>query len=302
MVRNGKLSKNRLRVHRVVHVPLREVSGICLRRARNGRMSLIAVGDRVAKIAWFSQPRSDEGRIDWHTSSIAKLSGSKLPKHDPQIEAICADGGDRILLLQETPPRVELIDLKALAAVALIDLVIEGRGEIAQAWSDPEGSRGEGAVLLPSGHLLIAKEKKPAALIEFGPPRSRSRGLTRGGALAGGERWPIKKGHHQFVAIAVWLPDKTLAKTCADFSDLEIGPDGCLYLLSDKSSTIARLDDLPAGGGTASLVNSWRLGDLDGKPEGLAFTAEGRAIVGLDTRKARRNLVLLEPAVANVSL
>ena len=102
------------------------------------------------------------------------------------IEAVCADGGGRVLLLQETPPRVELIDLKALEAVALIDLVMEGRDEIAQAWSDPKGSRGEGAVLLPGGHLLVAKEKKPAALIEFGPPHSRSRGLARGGALADG--------------------------------------------------------------------------------------------------------------------
>ena len=155
-------------------------------------------------------------------------------------------------------------------------------------------------VLLPGGHLLVAKEKKPAALIEFGPPNSRSRGLVRGGALANGERWPIKKGHHQFVALATWYPDKTLAKTCADFSDLEIGPDGCLYLLSDKSSTIARLDDLAAGGGIAALLDAWRLGDLDGKPEGLAFTAQGNAIVGLDTRKPRRNLVLLEPSVAQL--
>ena len=70
--------------------------------------------------------------------------------------------------------------------------------------------------------------------------------------------------------------------------------------MGDKSSTIARLDDLPAGGGTAALLDAWRLGDLDGKPEGLAFTAQGRAIVGLDTRKPRRNLVLLEPAVAQL--
>jgi len=155
-------------------------------------------------------------------------------------------------------------------------------------------------VLLPGGHLLVAKEKKPAAFIEFGPPHSRSRGLVRGGALADGERWPIKKAHHRFVALAIWLPNKTLAKTCADFSDLEIGPDGCLYLLSDKSSTIARLDDLQAGGGTAALLDPWRLGDLDGKPEGLAFTAQGRAIVGLDTRKPHGSLILLEPAVAQL--
>src|SRR3974377_902342 len=97
---NGKPNKNRLRVHRVVDVPLREVSGICLRRSRNGRMSLIAGGDRVAKIAWFSQPRRDGGRIDWHTKNIAKLSGSMLPKRDSQIEAIFADGPGRLSLLQ----------------------------------------------------------------------------------------------------------------------------------------------------------------------------------------------------------
>jgi len=299
-MRNAKSNKNRLRVRRLVHVPLREVSGICLRRGLNGRMFLIAVGDRAAKIAWFSQPRSESDRIDWHTKNIAKLSGSMLPKRNSQIEAVCADGLGRVLLLQETPPRVELIDPKTLTVVASIDLAVEGRGEIARSWSDPKGSRGEGAVLLPGGHLLVAKEKKPAAFIEFGPPQSRSRGLVRGGALAAGERWPIKKGHHRFVPVAVWLPNKTLAKTCADFSDLEIGPDGYLYLLSDKSYTIARMDDLVAGGGTAKLLDAWRLGDLDGKPEGLAFTPQGLAIVGLDTRKPRRNLALLEPAVAQL--
>jgi hypothetical protein len=184
--------------------------------------------------------------------------------------------------------------------IASIDLAVEGRGEIVEAWQDTKGSRGEGVVLLPGGHLLVAKEKKPAAFIEFGPLNSRSRGLLRGGTLPKGERWPIKRGTHRFVSLAIWLPDKRLAKTCADFSDLEIGPDGRLYLLSDKSSTIARLDDLPAGGGTASLLDAWRLDDLDGKPEGLAFTADGRAVVGLDMRKPRRNLVLLEPAVAQL--
>ncbi|HEY1362773.1 MAG TPA: hypothetical protein VGF60_11065 [Xanthobacteraceae bacterium] len=254
----------------------------------------------MAKIAWFSLPRTDGGRIDWHTSSIGKVSGSMLPKHDPQIEAICADGAGRVLLLQETPPRVEVIDPEKSKVVASIDLALEGRGRIARAWSDPKGSRGEGMVLLPGGHLLVAKEKKPAALIEFGPPNSRPRGLVRGGALAENERWPIKKGHHRFVALAIWLPDEALAGICADFSDLAIGPDGCLYLLSDESFTIARLDDLPAGGGTAALLGAWRLGDLDGKPEGLAFTAQGRAVVGLDTRKPRRNLVLLQPPVAQL--
>ena len=298
MPENVKFKKNRLRACRLIDVPLEEVSGICSHRSTTGRMHLIAVGDRLAKIAWFSPPRSNRGAIDWHTRNIAKLSGSMLPKHDPQIEAVCADGVGRIAILQESPARVELIDPKASKVVASIDLEVEGRGQIARAWSDPEGSRGEGMVLLPEGHLLVAKEKKPAALIEFGPSGSQSLGLVRGGAPANGERWPIKKGHHRFVALAIWRPDKRLTNTCADFSDLAIGPDGCLYLLSDKSFTIARLDGLPPGGGAAAVLEAWRLGDLDGKPEGLAFTPQGFGIVGLDTRKARRNLVLLEPAVA----
>ena len=98
---SSKSNKYRLRVRRVVDVPLREVSGICLRRSRNGRMFLIAVGDRLAKIAWFSQRPDDEDRIDWQTRSIAKLSGSMLPKHDSQIEAVCSDGLGRVLLLRK---------------------------------------------------------------------------------------------------------------------------------------------------------------------------------------------------------
>ncbi len=298
MAKNGKAKKRRLRVRRVVDVPLKEVSGICLRRGKRRRMVLIAVGDRAAKVAWFAQPRRDTDPIKWRTINIAKLAGSQIPRRNPQIEAIAADGIGRVLLLQETPPRVEVIHPEALRVVTTIDLAIEGHGKLARSWSDPEGSRGEGMVPLPHGHLLVIKEKKPAAFIEFGPPNARPRGLAHGGALADGKRWPIAKGRHRFVALAVWYPDKALAKTCADFSDLEIGPDGHLYLLSDQSATIARIGDLTTPGGSATLAKAWRLGDLDGKPEGLSFTPNGRAVVALDERNARENLLLFEPPIA----
>jgi hypothetical protein len=288
----------RLHVERLIDVPLEEVSGICLRRGRAGRMSLVAIGDRVAVAAIVDLPRGARGRLAWRTLDVSRLAGSRLPKRDPQIEAVCADGAGRVLLLQESPPRAELVDPRASRVVASVELDVEGRGELARAWSDPEGSHGEGAVLLPGGHLLIAKEKDPTALVEFGPRGARSRGLARGGGLAGGARWPIAPGRHRYVALATWWPDKALTKACRDFSDLEIGPDGRLYLLSDKSNSIARLENLPSGGGTAVLDRSWRIKGLDGKPEGLAFTAQGNAIVALDTRKARHNLVVLVPRVA----
>jgi hypothetical protein len=294
--------KNRLRVQRKVDVPLHEVSGICLRRSGRARMSLIAVGDHAAKLAWTALPRSKDGELSWQIIDIADLPGSAMPAKDPQIEAVCADGAGRVLLLQESPPRAELVDLDSSRVVASIELVVKGRDELAKSWNDPDGSRGEGAVLLSGGHLLVAKEKHPAALIEFGPAGARSRGLVRGGALGDGVTWPIKPGKHRYTALAVWSPDKTLRKCCDDFSDLEIGPDGHLYLLSDKSESIARLGDLRPGGGTVSLATWWHLDDLQAKPEGLSFAADGRAVVAFDKRKRRNNLVLLDPAVAPRSL
>ena len=53
------------------------------------------------------------------------------------------------------------------------------------------------------------------------------------------------------------------------------------------------------GAAIAKLTAAWRLNDLGGKPEGLAFTAGGCAIVALDKRKSRRNLAVLAPAIAS---
>jgi hypothetical protein len=289
---------NRLRVYREVDVPLKEVSGVCLRRGADGELALLAIGDRVALAAWFVQPTDDTAPLDWQTADVARLEGTQLPADDPQIEAICADGAGRVLLLQESPPRTELIDPAARRVVASVALELPGNDELARSWADPAGSKGEGAVFLPGGHLLVAKEKDPPALIEFGPPGAKPVGLARGGGLPPGALWAIDPGDHCYLPLAVWWPDRKLLKACADFSDLEIGPDGHLYLLSDKSGSIARLSDLPPAGGVVVATATWQLGNLDGKPEGLAFTPNGRALVALDTRKACHNLLLFEPPIA----
>lgn len=288
----------RLRITRIEDVPLREVSGVCLRRAEAGSMSLVAVGDRVALAAWVALPTSDHDGLSWETGDLTGLAGTRLPAHDPQVEAICADGLGRVLLLQETPPRTELIDPASRRVVASIDLSIPAGDPLAAAWADPAGSRGEGAVLLRNGHLLIAKEKDPSALIEFGPPGEKPSGFGPGAALEDGAAWSVSDGEQTFVPLATWAPDPALSRACQDFSDLEVGPDGRLYLLSDKSASLARLADLVVGAASATAEQVWSLGDLDGKPEGLAFTRNGRAVVALDTRKAKHNIVLFDPPVA----
>jgi hypothetical protein len=287
-----------LRATRVADIPLKEVSGICLWRERDGQMALVAIGDRVAHAAWAPLAGDDQAELSWEIASIDGLEGTRLPLHDPQIEAVCADGEGRVLLLQETPARAELVDHARRVVVTSIALELGPGHALYAAWEDPKGSRGEGAVLLPNGHLLVAKEKRPTAFLEFGPAGEAPSGFRAGEALAGGAAWPVAAGDHTFVALATWMPDEVLREMCRDFSDLEVGPDGRLYLLSDKSGALARLSDLLPGSDTASAAEVWRLGKLDGKPEGLAFTPNGRAVIALDTRKARQNLVLFEPPVA----
>ena len=90
------------------------------------------------------------------------------------------------------------------------------------------------------------------------------------------------------MALAIWPPDKTLAKTCADFSDLEK-----LVRMVVSTCSVTGPPQLRGSMTSRQVAASQRslmLRGRDGKPEGLAFTAQGRAVVELDTRKPRRNL------------
>jgi hypothetical protein len=293
----GHGTRHALRIQRTEHVPIVEVSGVCLRRGPDGRMSLIAIGDREAVAAWVVLPEDDDEPWEWSLMDVARLQGSLMPAGDPQLEAVCADGQGRVLLLQEAPPRAELIDPAEERVVASFDLVVPDGHPLAEAWHDPDASRGEGAVLLTNGHLLIAKEKDPPAFIEFGPADESPSGFGPGSVLPDGVAWPVERGHHQFIALDTWMPTDELLEACADFSDLEVGPDHRLYLLSDKSATITRLPVLEPGTGETTTERTWSLGKVDGKPEGLTFTREGRAIVALDTRRAKSNLVVFDPPI-----
>lgn len=287
-----------LQVLRRADVPLTETSGLCLRREADGSTTLLAIGDHEATIAWCRLPHDVDGELTWATADLTRADGTALPEHDPQLEAIASDGAGRVLLLQETPTRCELIDPPSVEVIARISLEVEGESDVARSWRDPDGSHGEGCILLRDGHLLVAKEKDPMAIVEFGPAGAEAIGVGPGAALPAGEAWDVGAGDLAYVALATWLPDDALAKACGDLSDMQLGPDGHLYVLSDQSTAIARLHDLPATGGVARASALWTLDDVDGKPEGLAFLPSGYAVVALDTRKAKHNLLLMGPAIA----
>ncbi len=291
------MSKHRLDVERTLDIPLREVSGICGFTTTDGRAALAAMGDASSTLAW--APVVGDGLGEWQQVDLADAAGDSLPRTGTQAEAVAADGAGLFLLMLEQPSRVLVFDIHQRALVVRIELVVPPGNPVAPTWATDPNSRGEGLVLLANGHLLVVKEKNPPAILEFGPTGAPPRGLGPDNVIGPDGRWSAPAGPVAlYEALATWLLDDELADELGDVSDAAVGADGRLYLLSDQSSCIVRTDPIGSLGGEPVTADA--IFTIDGKPdkaEGLALLPDGRALVALDTRKPKDNLVILGPAL-----
>lgn len=270
----------KLEVLDVADVPLREVSGLALCDGR-----LLAVGDHDPVL--FSAPL-EPFPLRWEGTDLAGLA---LPDGGTQFEAVQPAGERTVLILQEQPARVLLIDLTARSLLATLDLEVPDGHRLREAWLGDRSSRGESLILTARGHLLVVKEKGPAAILEFGPAGDVPVGWRRGGQTE-----PPTAGDATLTVLSTWWLDDALANQLPDISDATVGPDGCLYLLSDQGSAIARLPDVLApGGGDVGAAAVWRIAGRPDNAEGLVILADGTPLIGLDTKGPRRNLLRLQP-------
>ena len=268
----------KLKVRDVADVPLREVSGLSVHG-----VDLLAVGDHDPVV--FSAPLG-EWPPRWRGIDLAGLS---LPDGGTQFEAVASAGEHSVLVLQEQPARVLHLDLSASRLLGELNLDVPEGHPLRESWLGDRSSRGEALILTDRGHLIVMKEKNPAAILEFGPAGDAPVGWRRGGPTVA----PVS-GDVPMTVLATWWPGGELARWLPDISDATIGPDGRLYLLSDQGSCIARMQDaLDPGGGTADAADIWRIAGSPGKAEGLAILDDGTPIVALDTTSAQRNLLRL---------
>jgi uncharacterized protein YjiK len=255
-----------LRVALTLSIPLAEVSGLAL-AGTGDRLELLAVGDRTAELA--RAPLHTLPDLDWEVTRIGGLPDRK----GSQLEAVAVSAEGRVVLLREDPPSLIVLDERARRVER--DIPLRGRPDrpAHRLWDEDPSSRGEGLVLAADGRLLLAKEKRPPVLVE----------------LHVGE--VVDVGGH-------WLLHEDLARDVRDISDLAVGPDHRLYLLSDQSSTIVRIaDPWPPAGEPVRADHVWRLPDEIDKAEGLVILPDGRALVAVDQRKRKKNLFLLDPAL-----
>jgi len=269
----------KLAVRDVADIPLCEVSGLALRGAE-----LLAVGDHDPVL--FIAPL-EPWPPSWQGTDLAGLD---LPEGGTQFEALEPTGEQTVLLLQEQPARVLHIDLAGPELLCTLLLDVPEGHRLRDSWLGDRSSRGESLLLADRGHLLVVKEKDPAAILEFGPPGDTPVGWRRGGPTVA-----PATGDATLTVLATWWLGGGLSEQLPDISDATVGQDGCLYLLSDQGGAIARMPELlEPSGGTVEAAEVWRIAGRPENAEGLVILADGTPLVGLDTKTPRRNLLRLE--------
>lgn len=279
-------------------IPVTEASGLALRR-HAGRTHVLAIGDHDATLAvGVYDPDAGDGLgglRDWQRHDLGGLDGWARAPGGSQFEAIACDAIGTVVLMREDPAELVVVDAPAGRVRSRLDLVVPAWSALAGKWDDP-ASRGEGLVLLRGGRVLVAKEKKPRALVEFGPPGTSPRGVGLDDLLGPDEGWEVPAEVTRLHALAVWPLKKDAKATLGDISALACDGDS-LWMLSDKSEALAGMaltGSLVRGGGPVrTLDRVVRLPKAAVKPEGVVRLDAERVLVALDTPRPRDNGLLL---------
>jgi len=243
----------------VYDAPIREVSGACFAGDR-----LVLVGDAEPVVAWTTWTA---GPGPWETLDVATLSGA--PADTGQFEAVEYLRDDTVVILCEEPALLVAVDLRRRSIVGSWHLEVDLKG-LAKPWRKDPNSHGEGFFFGPD-RLFVVKEKKPAAILEFGLAGQDSVGTPVPGT---------------------WEPPEDGVLTALAWSELDLDDvsDVCVvgrdvWLLSDKARCLQ-----PLGGSPIPLPEHIE------KPEGLARTPQGWWLVAVDNRDGAGALFVLDRA------
>lgn len=272
-------------------IPLPEVSGLSSRRVDGGTL-LVALGDdRVA----FASTVVVDGVLGDIAVVTADDVGARpgYEERATQLEAVALDGAGRAWLLTEGTSMVGGVDLSARRIVSRLTIDTSTIPDLHASWSKKNASRGEGMLLLREGHLLVAKEKKPAGLVELGPRGDVARGVSAATLLGPDEGWDPPPDDDGLVALAWWPWDGPGTGDLEDLSDLAPDHDGGVWVLSDQSRCLARLVLPLEPSGAVAVTGTATLPKSIAKPEGLAFLGDGLVAVADDRKDTRDNLTVL---------
>jgi hypothetical protein len=290
-----------LDIQRVWDLDLREVSAICERPAGHGRTrQLLAVGDQTHHILVGELRAGGPGSFE--RRDLAPLladAGLRTPASS-QWEGLDIDATGRVFVLREVPGTVLVFDPDLQTLLHVFPLTVQDGQPEVEEWEDDDNALGEGMLLLRNGHLFVVKENKPRQLLEFGPPGAQAEGLRDDLPVAHASEFSTPREHRAtFRLLTAWDLGGEAMERIGDLSDVTVGPDGRIYILSDESWCIARLQaSLAPDDHLVEVDRIWRLPDRLHQPEGLVITRDWEVLVATDHQEPRENLFLLRGLVA----
>lgn len=263
-----------------------------------------------------------DGRLwaisDRYSEVVEVLTGKLATTRDfpqgSQFESLVFDSHGNRLILRESDSK-GLVFRPLSQVTEEVDFNIKsnlqiGKDDLSELWAASENSRIEGAVGLANGHFMVLKEKDPTLLIEFGPKGSEPEGWNT--QLLASKSVVFPERMNNLEALAVWPMHEESGRKIRDASDLSVGPcdaqrgqavEYCLYLLSDESQLILRLEKtlhpqeksvrhtreffLPG----KKWFKEYGLKAEDIKPEGLAVDRDGSFWVAFDLKDYSKKAV-----------
>ncbi len=284
---------------KIVHetaLPIREISALAIRRSDSGRLQLVAVGDEDFAIVTADCGKDGRPKGTRREELFLPLVGSGIDlRGGSGFEGVAADGDGRVFILQEEHSRLLVFSQDLRKLLHVLALEVPQHSSIAAAWAKDVNEHAEGLLLLRDGHVVVAKQKNPAAFLEFGPENDEPLGVSSATALSDTEPFALPQTEDgRLVALASWALEGERLPT---INDIALGADGRVYVISAKGQMIARLEKHLQPTERVKLGKVWKIegklpeGD-DARPEGLAFVG-GATVIGIDCKLAGNNLFIL---------
>jgi uncharacterized protein YjiK len=263
---------------RPFRLDLDEISALSARPRPDSRAELLAVGDEdfaVVAATLVGDEVEDARRTE---VGDALDDDVRHRRSGSEWEAVAADGEGRVFIVSESSAEVVVLAPDLKSHVHTIELDVDaGPDRRARKLLDDENAGPEGIVLLDDGHLLVAKQRDPVLLIEFGPHDPVGRRML-----------PLRS----------WRLRDEDEEEVESVNDLAFDGQGRLHAVSSRSRCIYELR-LGSDEDKVRIAHRWQLPDeiepgKERRAEGLAFDAQDRPVVAIDSRKPGENAFLLE--------
>lgn len=262
-------------------VGLDEVSALGLRSSDAGAaVELLGVSDKSFSLFVGKAEPPGTGRLSQDLSGAVR-DWTIEPEDGSQWEGLAVDGPGRALVLQEhagrkaAPAHVFGFGRDLDRLLLVIKLVVEDRpgSQWRESWRKDKNARGEALVLLRNGHLLVAKQKDPVRLIEFGARGAKAAGMGRSQFLPTNEQfgWPSERVT-EYEPLGSWGVADGDIELLQSINDLAV-LDAELYAISRESRVVARLQLEPEKD-AVKVEHRWQVPDAIRNPEGLVLREE----------------------------